>query len=434
MAVVSASQPEGIYSPHLLNDRRNGVLIDTLMPNNNFVSGMISPTISGSSFVPHGHTGQDIVMPMITGPSFVSQGHNSQGIAMPMNAGPSFVSQGHNGQGIVMPMVSGPSFVSQGQMSGLPMVSGPSFVSQGQMSVLPAETVGPIVNQGSFGNSLCASSNIVRGMNIGCGSSTIQRVPVQIGKQVPIKTVRYYPMVTNSVPISPESQTDVVCPIGSQLNGDMCEVISSDISCPHNFEWNGNRCIAISKSCPENYEWKDDNCVPRFLCPAQYTWKDNVCQPPQRPTPQCPYNFRWNGEICEIAQTLCKSGVLKDGKCEKENYDCPTGFNKIGIQCIKSIPICPAGYTMMQSGSCSKTTNRCPPGSYSQNNQCVSLKQECPPGTTLNGNQCSAEEISFKTEFETQYVDRPIQQQSRVGYCHTSTCAQNPCPLNTCIA
>lgn len=87
----------------------------------------------------------------------------------------------------------------------------------------------------------------------------------------------------------------------------------------------------------------------------------------------------------------------------------------------------------MESGSCSRTSNRCPTGSYSQNNQCVSLKQHCPAGTTLNGNQCFAEEITFKTEFETEYVQQQIIQAPTVSQCQSNTCVQHPCPMNTCI-
>lgn len=206
------------------------------------------------------------------------------------------------------------------------------------------------------------------------------------------------------------------------------------------------------------------------MCPPNYTQKDDVCLPPKPPTPQCPYNFNWNGQFCEVAQTVCKSGVFRNGKCEQEKYDCPTGFNKIENQCIKrvstitiiihlinnkhcvlsQVPFCPIGYTMMSSGSCSRTTHRCPPGSYSQNNQCVKMEQNCPPGTTLNGSQCFSEEITFKTIYETKYVDqviepRPIVQPIRpiVSTCQTgvcaqntctsATCIQNPCPFNTCI-
>lgn len=280
VTTVSASQEERIYSPHLMENANNGVLINTLMPNNNVVSGMILPS-SSSSFYPYGQMSQNI--------------------------------------DTVLPIISQPSYVSS----------------------MPPKIVAPIITNtnhyGQVGISPCMSSNIISGISQECGSSTIQRVPMQKMKQVPVKTMRSYPMVTNTVSVTPETQTDVVCPIGSQLNGNICEEITAEINCPRNFVWNGIRCTAITKSCPFNYELKNDKCIPRFFCPIHYILKDNVCHPPERPTPQCSQNFHWNGKICEIAQTMCEYGVLKDGKCEKESYDCPTGFNKIGIQCIKRV-------------------------------------------------------------------------------------------------
>ncbi|CAO1408756.1 unnamed protein product [Diamesa tonsa] len=360
---TTSKTPERIYTPYVLNNRNNGVLINTLTPGHSVGPEITFPTSHGSSF------------------------------------------------------------------------------GQGQ-----SLTVVPNYNGGI---SPCSSSGVITSSNQGCGGvisgggHTIQRVPIQITKQVPVKSTRVVPMVASNVHVAPEASTDNICPIGSHLVNEVCEEINSTPTCAYNFEWNGKRCIAISKTCPENHKLINDSCVPEFMCPPNYTPKDNVCHPPKLPTPQCSNNFKWNGEYCEIAQTFCRYGVLKNGKCEQENYDCPAGFNISGNQCIKKVPFCPTGYTMMTTGLCTKTTHRCPQDSSSYNNQCIKMEHHCPAGTILNGNQCIAEEISFNTIYETKYVDQVFHNRVNVNTCQTgmcetnsctsNTCVQHPCPLNTCL-
>lgn len=103
-------------------------------------------------------------------------------------------------------------------------------------------------------------------------------------------------------------------------------------------------------------------------------------------------------------------------------------YLKIIFFFLSQVPYCKTGYTMIESGLCSRTTQRCPSGSYSQNNRCVTMEENCPPGTTLNGNQCIVEEMTIKTVYETTYVDQIVSGTS----CSSGICGPSPCTTSSC--